>query len=206
MYLWSIFHSRIDLFFGFLLFGNFGRRRRSSNCILRSSAASSDFNCFSSSSLWHRYRRFARLPDFGGKAQTPAGASAFRGCSKCFERLKRHLAVSLRTQESSVYRIGKTPFKLQVAPSGASSLFRCKVTPLNTVSDRGLNRTMVAYQYNMQPLVEMWIQSFHYSNGLWFKRWKTWMHENREIQTLIKRIYLILVNTNIEADKTMVVW
>jgi len=28
---------------------------------------------------------------------SPARASAFRGCSKCFERLKRHLAMFRRT-------------------------------------------------------------------------------------------------------------
>lgn len=79
----------------------------SSNCILRSSAASSDFNCFSSSSLWHKHRRFTRLPDFGGQAQPPAGASAFRGCSKRFERLKRHLAVFMWTLKSVCDGLGR---------------------------------------------------------------------------------------------------
>ncbi|RHM42564.1 hypothetical protein DWZ28_08255 [Parabacteroides merdae] len=36
---------------------------------------------------------------------------------------------------------------------------------LNTVSDRGLNRTMAAYQRNILPLVEMQVQSFSYSSG-----------------------------------------
>jgi hypothetical protein len=33
---------------------------------------------------------------------------------------------------------------------------------LNTVSDRGLNWTMAAYQRNILPLAEMQVQSFPY--------------------------------------------
>ena len=48
-------------------------------------------------------------PDFGGKARPPQGQDTFQGCSNHFERLKRHLAVSLRTQESAFGRIGTDP-------------------------------------------------------------------------------------------------
>ena len=77
---------------------------------------------------------------------------------------------------------------------------------LNTVSDSGLNRTMATYRRNMQPLIEMQVQSFPYLVKQWFKRWKFWVHENREIQILIKRICWIPAKTSIEENQTMVVW
>lgn len=49
------FRIRFDLLSVILLFGDFGRRRLKLNCIFRSSAASSDFNCFSSSSFFHTF-------------------------------------------------------------------------------------------------------------------------------------------------------
>ena len=39
----------------------------------------------------------------------------------------------------------------------------------------------------------------------WFKRWKIWIHENREIQILAKRIYRIAAKPDIEENKPMLV-
>lgn len=49
------FRIRFDLLSVILLFATSGVGGSSSNCIFRSSAASSDFNCFSSSSFFHTF-------------------------------------------------------------------------------------------------------------------------------------------------------
>ena len=54
-----------------------------------------------------RYSSWAS--DFGGKARLPAKGKAFQGCSNRFERLKRYLAVSLRTQTSAFGRMRELP-------------------------------------------------------------------------------------------------
>ena len=54
-----------------------------------------------------RYSSWAS--DFGGKVHLPAKGKAFQGCSNRFERLKRYLAVSLRTQTSAFGRMRELP-------------------------------------------------------------------------------------------------
>ena len=54
-----------------------------------------------------RYSSWAS--DFGGKAHLPAKGKAFQGCSNRFERLKRYLAVSSRTQTSAFGRMRELP-------------------------------------------------------------------------------------------------
>lgn len=66
------------------------------------------------------HRRLQGLPDFGGKAPPPARARDFSRCSKCFEPLKRYLAVFLRTQKSVFGRIGS---KLSVTADETSAAF-----------------------------------------------------------------------------------
>ena len=56
-----------------------------------------------------RYSSWAS--DFGGKAHLPAKGKAFQGCSNRFERLKRYLAVSSRTQTSAFGRMRELPSK-----------------------------------------------------------------------------------------------
>lgn len=133
----------------------------SSNCILRSSAASSDFNCFNSYSLWHRYRRFTRLPDFGGKPSPLQGQVLFSWLLKTFWAAEKTSCCVHVNTKIRLWRIGQIPFKFRAEPP---------------------------------DLIEQW-----------FKRWKTWIHENREIQILAKRIYRIAAKPDIEENKPMVV-
>ena len=131
---------------------------------------------------------------------------------KCFSWLFKTFWAAEKTsccvfEDTRILRLSDWENTFQT-PSRSIRVFltvRVQSYALNTVSDSDLNRTMAAYRRNMQPLVEIQIQSFPYSNGQGFKRWKTWIHENREIQILIKRIYRIAGKPDTEENKPMVV-
>jgi len=73
-----------------------------------------------------RYSSWAS--DFGGKARLPAKGKAFQGCSNRFERLKRYLAVSLRTQTSAFGRMRELPSEaVRENTDRQSSSLGCKI-------------------------------------------------------------------------------
>ena len=73
-----------------------------------------------------RYSSWAS--DFGGKAHLPAKGKAFQGCSNRFERLKRYLAVSSRTQTSASGRMRELPSEaVRENTDQQTSLSGCKI-------------------------------------------------------------------------------